>query len=473
MSALGNYVHYHKKNYRIYGTNRVGRTPSSEILNISIYMKSTKINRLLDEARVLEEEYNKLFYPTLNQVNKKTLAFKKNLSKIIQDKLDKEFGLVAGTFNPSTLSVDNNVLYTKLDNAIRITREKVGTAQVNKQNTAKHLMRQAEMLYNILNQQEFKNITEIKGKIAKVKSQLKNIYNNLNSEVAAAGGKNIKIEGDNENVESLKKIIQEFNRIPLLYKQNKVVFEWLAPYIELDMSNLAKKELKEAMLELSSKDIKIELDKEVKKSINEIIISKNIKANIFSFENNTKIVIDYKDEDNTLLSENVVVKNIDPKTKIVLLNQTSLYDLLLMTNEFNFANHYLNIVTSAPKQESSSSEIYEANMRLKQSIMTAAIANYNYNNNVSFLIINDNKKRKINVYSLRVLLYIIQDSFYDKNNKYSNVISLKDDYTISHKFENTVAERIGNILKTIRSKKISGSITPGMLSAYKDLLRSR
>lgn len=471
MSALGNYIHYHKINYKLYGTNRVGQKSSPMIVPHAETYEKNEINRLLIEAKVLEDEYNKIFYPSLNEINKKTKIFQSSLNKVIQNKLDKEFGLVAGTFNPKTLTVDSNELYSKLNYAINETKNRMGIAQINKQNTAQSLLKQADLLYDILEQQEFKDIVEIKGKIAKTKSQLKSISNRLQFLINETGGGYIKID-NNEDVESLKEIIQQFNRTPLLYKQNKALFEWIAPFIQLKTSDLAKKELRKAMKSLSSEHIKVKVDEERGISDINFNISDNVNIGTFSSDNNTKIIINYTDNGNKLQSKNVITRNISPKTKITLLNQTSLYDLLQMSNLFNFGNHYLNIVTSAKGQKANLGEVYEANRILKSSIITSAIESYEKNNNIEFLIINNGSKRKIYVYSIKILLYLVKMSFNGKDKKYSNIINLSDYYTIPQKFEPTVNQRIGNVLKTVRSKKISGSITPSMLSSYRNLLRT-
>lgn len=472
MSALGNYIHFHKANYRTWGTNKTGKYTSSTNNKISMvplasYFNQSEIQQLAREAKYLEDQYNKLFYPKYSP-SAKGAAFKKNLEQIIQKKLDKEFGSVAGTFNSQTLSVNRNELYTQLNNAIRETKERLGTAKISKNNTANNLLKQTELMYKILNQQEFQNIAEIQSKIEEAKCQLNNIKNRLLVEINEMGG-NAKIQ-DVEDIETLSNIIQEFNRVPLLYKQNRAAFEWLAPFIKIQTTSIAKKDLAKTMKSLASSKVKVEIDpdNEQKEGDLDIEIDSEVNIKTFTSDNNSQIVINYKDSQAKMQERNIIAKNIKTgSTEIQFLNQTSLYQLLTLSNTYNFANHYLNIVTAAKGQTSSMEDILEANRLLKSSILSSAIENYN---SVSFLVINDYKKRKIFVYSIKLLLYMIDEALLQGNNRYSNIITLKEDYTIPNDWEDTVAIRIGKVLTNTRNKKVSGTITPGMFNAYKNAL---
>lgn len=472
MSALGNYIHYHKINYRIYGTNRIGQLGSSGGL---FYYDPYTINiqQLMTEADYLEKQYNDLFYPSQDKINKKTKEFKNNLEKLIQKKLDKEFGLVAGTFNAETLSVDRNELYAELNRAIGTTKEKIGIAKVSKNATAQNLLKQIDLMYEILNQREFKNIQEIKGKIQSTKRKLTIIKNNLNAEIARAGSETIKISDQDNDVQSLKNIIQQFNRTPLLYKQNKAVFEWLAPFIKLQGLSLTKKELARTMRSLASDKITVKIDPEEEQGIKDISFSigSDVTINTLSNDKGSNILIEYMDTQGEFKETVIASKNITSGTKIQLINKTSLYQILSLLNSYNFGNHYLNVITSAEGQTSKPHEILEANRILKQAILSLSIKEFDSNNNSEFLIINDSKKRKIYVYSLKALVYLIQKSI-ETSNKYSNVINLSNDYTIKQKFEDTVKTRLSKVLQATKNKKIDGFISPSMLNSYLSLLRS-
>ena len=324
MSMIGDYIHFNKQNYKRWGTNKVGRNVSSDRIDsipLASYFNESKIQELMMEAKYLEDEYNKLFYPSLNEVTEKSKVFKQNLEQIIQKKLDEEFGSVAGTFNSESLSVDRNTLYAELDNAIRETRNRLGTAIVSKSTTANNLLKQVELMYNILNQQEFKNIVEIQSRISETKGQLNNIRNNLLMEINAAGG-NAKIQNV-EDVQTLSNIIQEFNRVPLLYKQNRAVFEWLAPFIKIQTTSIARQELANTMESLASFNIKVDIDPEEKQKGKDIDININSDVNIrtISSNANSQIIIDYKDRQGNMQKQNIIAKNIKTgSTEIQLLN---------------------------------------------------------------------------------------------------------------------------------------------------------
>ncbi len=470
MSMIGDYVHFHKINYIKYGTNKVGRSSpdSNRMKSIPTIsnMNKSEIQSLIKEANFLEEQYNKLFYPKRSEVNNKSKYFKKQLKNFIQKKLDEEFGSVAGSFNADNLSVDKTSLYTELSNAIRITKDRLGMAIISKNATASNLLRQTELMYNILNQQEFRSIVEIKSRIEDTKERLNNIKNNLLKEIEL-NGKSIKITNI-EDIQSLQNIIQEFNRIPLLYKQNKIVFEWLVPFIKIQSATTARKQLASFMKTLISNNVSVTIDQEEEEEGKDVNIKYNdVNIETFSVDNSTKIVIEYKDSQQVTQQSNVIAKNIRSKLQIQLLNKESLYSLLVLSNTYNFANHYLNIVASAEGQTSEESDILEANRILKGSILGATINNYS---GINFLIMNDYSKRRIYVYSIKVLLYIIQESLLSGSNRYSNIINLENNYTIPNDFQDIVKHRIANIINTIKNKRISSTIDQTMFNAYKNSL---
>lgn len=487
LSAIADYVHYHKTNYKTYGTNKycrystkwsaIGHEPKSgEQLYSSFhsYLKEDSIRKLLMEAQYLEKEYNKLFYPTKRKTTDKKLTFRKDLENIIQKKLDEEFGAVAGTFNPDTLSVDPNSLYTELNNAIKITRDRLGAAKITKTATVNSLLKQIDLIYNILNQNEFKNIVEAQAKIEEAKGRLDTIKNNLNTEISQRG-KGLKVKDLNniEDVETLEELIQEFNRTPLLYKQNRAIFEWIAPFIKIQTNSIAKKNINKTMKSLASPNVKVDIEDDNDNFLKELrsFIDEDVDISAISSATDSKITITYKDSKKGNLTKNIIARNIKTaSTEIQILNQTSLYQLLTLSNIFKFSTHYLNLVTVAGGEQMPQYDIIKANRTMKATILFLSMRLYN---GVDFLVINDYKKKKIYVYSIKLLLYLIGNNFeYGSlsSNKYSNVINLEDDYTIPNEWEDTVAQRLGKVMNYTRNKKIKVQLTPSVFNIYKDAL---
>lgn len=69
MSMIGDYVHFHKQNYKEWGINQKRTTPSETWSDAAASFKesmniATQIRGLMQEAQALEKQYNELFYPS-------------------------------------------------------------------------------------------------------------------------------------------------------------------------------------------------------------------------------------------------------------------------------------------------------------------------------------------------------------------------------------------------------------------------
>lgn len=486
MSMIGDYVHFHKQNYKEWGINQKGTTPSETWSDAAASFKesmniATQIRELMQEAQALEKQYNELFYPDKNKVTEQTANFKSAMEAVVQKKLDKEFGLMAGRFNSSNLTVDSTELYEQLREAINSTRERIGIAEIKKIQTAQQLLNQVNLMYDILNDNQLKNVKAAQNKISQAKNQLKMIENNLQAQIDAAGGSSIKISNTTKDAQTLNAIIQEFNRTPLLYNQNELLFEWILPFIQFQTAALAKEELVKAMEELAS-DSKVILgdslmtvqspDLKNAKLTDIDIITNNVKMKTFTTKSKTDVVITYTDNQRQLQKKNVSAKNIsNPHVKLV--NNTSLYRILTLSNSYNFATHYLNVVTSAKGQRSTRSQIMQANRLMKTLILKLGAEGYDANNSAELLIVNNNTEGHIYVYNLKALVYIIQDTILKNKGQYSNIVDMDDSFTINQTFDEKSADkRIVKVIQSIQNVKLTAALNASMLNSYLGLLKT-
>lgn len=483
MSALGNYVHYHKANYHKWGINQINTSPSEswdaaassfkENLNIASEMQS-----LMEEAKALEKQYNDLFYPPEGVVSQNAKIFKEAMESAIQNKLDEEFGMLAGSFNSDNLTVDSNALYAELSKAISVTKERIGTVEIKKHTTAKQLLDQVNMMYSILEQNEFKDVAEAQSRLIEAKSQLSIIRENIQAEIKRGSGRNIAIRNLANDIESLSEIIKEFNRIPVLTNQNGAVFEWILPFIKFQNSAIGKEALSKEMHSLASGGsilgdviVTVEIpDLEDNKLTDVDIISNNIKIKTFSTRSKTDVMIEYVDSIGDLQTKAVSAKNMK-KNHVKLVSDTSLYRVLTLSNSYNFATHYLNIVTAADGQNSSRELILEANHLIKGLTLKLAAEGYDTTNSAELLIVNNYSERHIYVYNLKALVYLIQDAIINQG-KYSNIINISDSYTIDQSFNKESKEkRILNVIRSTQSTKITVNLNENMLNSYLSLLK--
>lgn len=484
-SAIGNYIHYHKRNYENWGINQKNTTPS-ENWNVAAaefknkLLEINDINNLMLETAELEKQYNDFFYPS-NKSNKEIKKFRETIQKVIQERLNEQFGLAAGSFNFSDLTVKETELNRKLSEAIRKTKESIGEVELRTVRTAQDLLERVQLLFRILDSNEFKNIKQAKTRINQAKRELNVIQSDLINRINISHGKRVKIDKKSEEIETVKGFIKEFNRVGSIGNQNGIIFEWLLPFIQFQSSALAKEELRKALtdlvndksVQLGDTKITVDIPDLQDNNLTDIdIITNNIKIKTFSTTSKTDVMITYTDSDNQLKEKAVSAKNMY-NLEAHLVNRTTLYNILLLSNSYNFATHYLNVVTVAQGEKSGPERIMEANRLIKGLILKFAAEGYDANNRSELLIVNHQTSKHIYVYNIRVLIYLIQNNIINDNGKYSNaVVDFRDDFTISQSFDkDSKDKRIIKVIQSTMKNKIDVKLDTEMLNSYTSLLR--
>lgn len=466
MSALGNYVHYYKFNYNKWGTNLPNTSKSIDTQTSFSAFKETltntnQIKSYIEEAKYLEKRYNKLYY------NKDTSAlaidFRKRLEKIMQDNLNKQYGAQAGNVSLIDLTVEETELYKKLSQAIADTQKQIKVLELTKETTVKQLLNSVDKLIMLLNNNNFKNISEIENHISYITSELQNIKSRfLNITPTELVFKN-----EYNNIETINSIIREFNRVPSLYDQNNKLFSWLLPFIGLNLSSIAKSTLKQEMIkiqDLFGGDITIELDDLSGVNITDIDISmEHINIKTISSLDETTVNITYTDKE-SLKTKKIIPINLIPDIQLV--KDKSLYDILNLANINDFANHYLNVVTKAGRQASSSEQVLQANRLLKSFIVGLGA-----DGNSDFIIINDSTKKEIKVYSVKAIILLLQEKIVTSN-KFGSEINLGVQHTrIAHRWSPvSKEERIKKILDVTKKRKINAMLDSSNFKQYIKLI---
>lgn len=480
MSAIGDYIHFHQKNYITHGINQLHDSPSEKWGDAVAAFKnelniSNEIQNLMQQAKYLENQYNDLFYGN----SADNTDFLKTLQEFVQNKLNEKFGLMAGTFNAKNLSVDRTELYAKLKKAIDSTRKKIGKINLDKDITLNSFMNKINQLQLLLQQNQFKNISEIQPKLNEAKIELNMIAENVEKMINEAGGKS-KINNNDINFLKLTNIIQQFNRVPLLYNQAGDLFEWILPFIQLQSSNLAKQAMVEKMNELAEERvqgdtyIKIEMPDLLDNSlVDQDIIMDRINISTISTRSKTDVIISYIDNQNQLQTKNVSAKSITGKY-IKLAQETTLYRTLLLSQDYNFATHYLNMVSGSSQGGwADSAQIYQANRLIKGLILKLGAQGYDANNPSELLIVNNRKEAHIYVYNLKALVYLIQKAMVQQG-KYTNLIrGMSDNYKINQIYQKEgPSTRILNIIRETQNVKITANLSGAALNQYLNLLRN-
>lgn len=479
MSAIGDYIHYYKRNYRKYGTNLPGTFPSENYNSVISKIKkdisqSNKAQASAANAKKIEDEYNRIFYN--KNSDRAAVAFRNELEKKIQESLDKQYSIAAGRFDFDSFTIEETDLQRQLTIAVEKTRESFRITEARKENTVRELLNKTDKLLRLLDSNEFKSIQGIQRELTNARNEINIIRNKMKSQLNFA---NDSVSFDYSDVQTINKVIQEFNRVPSLYNQNQFLFEWLVPFIGLKIGNIAKEELQEYMEQLiaslnSDSDIvKVEMDiqeliaKKVKLLDIEIPMD-HVTIKTTTGRESTDVNITYSDKPN--MATPAVRQAKEPSGRdIILLNQESLYSILYFNNKYNFSNHYLNIVTKArKKQRFENDSILEANRILKSLILN----NINASSLKDYIVLSNPSKSKVEVYSLETLLYILQDRMLNSRGRYSNIIDLKNSFSIPQKWSKVSKEdRIKNVISSVQKTRVSGRINKGEFKTYLSLLR--
>lgn len=473
---LGDYVHYNQSNYDAFGINRITESPSEgwdkaaqqliDQINVA-----DEINKLMTQAKEMENIYNNLYYGT-GDSDAQSQKFRQAMQQASQELLEEKFGLMAGNFNPSNIGVDASQQYTRLRSAIKATRDKIKINMVHQTDTTNELIKEIQKINQLMEEDEIKNITFAQQRIAEVKNITKRIENQLTRES--------KVPISSEDIETLNKIIMEFNRDPLPYNQAGDLFEWVAPYIELRASNLGKEELVKEMKKLSKTSnlgeaqISIDMPDLLSSENLEVDIQQgNIDIKTATARSKTDVTVSYKDNQGREFNNlQVSAKSISGK-HIKLVELTSLYRVFVLSQNYTFATHYLNVVSaSGGKGKVNPSQILQANRLVKGLALKMGAEGYDINNPAELLVVNNRKEKHIYVYNLKALVYIIVDAMINQG-KYTGVIKgLSDDFTIKQKFEDTKENRIGKLVQAINNVKITGTLSGAQLNAYLSLLQN-
>ena len=483
-SAITEYIHFYQKNYNKWGINRSGTIKSGSLEASFSETRNqirdrTELNKLLKEAAQIEKDYNELFFP-----NKQT-DFSKMLVEVAQETLQQQFGAAAGRINNSSFNVESSILSKQYKDQIKKIREKINVANLQQQATTKQILNELNKLNQVLLNLDNAPINSqlLRTRIQNAKNQLKQIKIKIQKEITG-GVKGLNFSTD---IQTINKLIQQFNRSFTWYNQRGDLFEWLLPLIQLKSTKLVGEDLKKAMKSLvgtgnigavkttiTFPDFLNMTNQQLSESIN----SKKIKMQIADVRNKTDVIIQYKTGNGQYQDLAVSAKSVTGR-HIKLVDQTSLYRVLVFSENYNFIKHYLNIVSWSTKGgKADLDQIIQANRLVKGLIMQLAAQGFDLNNPSELLIMHDVKQKKINVYNIKALIYLIQNEILNGNNKYNNLIKINnsqnfsDNFVIQQNFEETVEQRLSYLLKEINNKKITAHIYGNQLNNYLSLLKT-
>lgn len=473
MSAITEYIHYYQSNYDTWGINRKNTIKSGTMEAAFSQMRNqlrddNELKKLLQQAQDIEKAYNDLFFP------KTPTQFSKMLQEVAEEALKQQFGTAAGKVNAENFNVESTKLSSDYKKKIKQIREKIKIENLKQQATAKQMLNTIDQLSQILLNLEGTNSTVLKNRILQAKNKISQIKNKIKKQW---GLDNITFKDD---IDTLNKLIQQFNRSFTWYNQRGDLFEWMLPLIKLKGTNLAGDELKKVMKSLigannlgaASTEIQLPDFLNLEEPESENINTKKFKMQIVNVRNKTDVIIEFPIENGEYKNINVSAKSVSGK-HVKLVDETSLYRVLVFSQNYDFIKHYLNIISwSNNGGRASEQDIINANKLVKALIMQLAAQGFDLNNPAELLIMHNIKEKKINVYNIKALIYKIKEQIVSKNNfRYNNLIKGFDDrYTINQPFEDTVQQRLVFLFNEINKQKITAHIYGTQLNDYLKIL---
>lgn len=476
MSAITEYIHFYQSNYQKYGIVRKGSDNPSPSLEVSFneiknrISDGSELSELLIEAKQIEKEYNDLFFPKFQT------DFSKMLLEIAQEELKKQFGDKAGQIT-SNFNIQGNTQLNQYKKALDNIVKNLKISYLEKKATVKTMLKRIEQLSKILLQLENSDSKIIKNKLQRGRQQLQQVQKSIQQKV--------KLQNNNfsKDIETINKLIQQFDRSFTVHNQRGDLFEWMLPLIKLKSANLSKEELKKAMKNLIGSNnfgneyVEIKLSDFIENTIQQPSSSVNtdqMEMKIVNVRNRIDVKIQY-DIGNGQYKEIPVSAKSVSKKNVKILDETTLQRILLFSQNYNFARHYLNIITYSDdlNNKASESQIFNANKIVKSLIIQLGLQGFDLKNPAELLILHNVKKGKIEVYNIKALIYIIKEKINSQNFNYRNIITgFNEDFTIKQSFQDTVEKRLNSILNTIHGTKITAHIKAAQLNDYLKLLEN-
>lgn len=484
MSAITEYIHYYQANYDKWGINRIN-TLKSENVTASFANTRNRLSnpselfKLLAEAKKIEEDYNNLFFP------KTPTDFSKMLEEVAQETLQEEFGAAAGKINKENFDVIGDKELRDYKQKIKNVRKIIEVNNLKKEATTQQILTAIKKLTDVLlNLENTKNSSNVQARIERAKVELNQIKKRIQTE---SGIKNLNMIKD---IQTINNFIQQFNRsfsismTGSVYNQRGDLFEFLLPLIKLKSTSLVGDELKKEMKSLvkannlGASEISISFADFLNMPESELstsVTAKNFKMSIANVRSKTDVIVQYEISPGRYKSIPVSAKSVS-KPHVKLVDNTSLYNVLVFSKNYDFIKHYLNIITwSKQGGRASDTQIHQANRLVQGLIMQLAAQGFDLNNPSQLLIMHDLSQRKIKVYNIKALVYLIQQQLLQGNSKYKGLIKgfEGDNYTIHQYFEETVQKRLNYLLNEIKHKKLFAFIYGAQLDDYLKLLNGK
>lgn len=485
MSALGDYVHFHKKNYEKYGINPPrDKGPSADFSSTIAEVRNqlnniAEINISVNKANELAKQYNDLFYKQTN--DGKILEFRKQLEIALNEKLKERFQDLAGEVSMTDFSVksgQNSIL--QFNDAFSTIKGQTKGAQKQGHITyAGKLLKKLQTIVDTLTQQMgvSKNSVQLQNELSNLHTQLSSVIADINSKITEQGSKRLMLGPNDTNILTIQALIKEYSKIDLNLQKGQV-FEWALSSINANIQELADTELLESMRRVMGANVIGDASYDVKmKDFKDFKYNENIRFSLSDIKAGNKPIrskIDVTITEGSGVQGAISAKNTTHPNWIAIVKDTTLYNILTLTHSYDFANHYLNVIvkTKSESNTSSASNLTEANRLIKGLALQSALVGY-LDDKPDFLVVNDANNKKINVFSMKALLYLIQQDVINGKQDFP-VEGINNNTSILQQWEDKDVGgadlRISKVLSKLSDFKVSAHLNASIFDSYAKLL---
>lgn len=499
MSAIGEYVHLTANGYNQYGILRWGRSGGSPNFDFS-NAQNSELNQLKSKLQTvqntqdLEDTINAFFR---RQQGGTSTNVDEEIKAAVLQQMKQNFKDKLGNINWNTGNVEKTE-YLKQTSIGKLRQLGKDAEKARDMNKIKQKVKQLESIRDTLAQNIKEGDLQKSTELTPLLEQLKTEFNSLEQELESApGSKDILMKSPSfmdkqrDLIKFMNQIITDYAALPAYALQKGEVFEYLVPYI----IGVAQDK---AIIDITENIENLKVGKEPTETIqfkpnayalysakdqeyHEITFDQsilNIKDNAVQGKIDIYLQLNGQEIGASLKNYNLSSKN----PMVHTLSDTTLF-YFLQDLAPDFVNHYLNLNTThlAGKGKINLTKRKESRQALRSIIAAKAFVGGSYERKVAdLLIINDNSKGEVKIYSMRKLIDAISEADQKsntlisvqliQNNKKHPIMSqnLFNNKSVNDQ-DKTGTMRISKLINSLHSVKIKASVNNSWLLSQHEI----
>lgn len=481
MGAIGDYIHYTAQGYNEYGIMRKTKKKQHSFLAD----KNTEIGKIKakagspsnDAIQKLEKGLNDFFS---NMKTGNSTEVETQIVKEIEDKMKNQFKEKLGSINKAT----GDITASEEQKERAISQIRKIAAENNKEEILTDIQKRISRINGLLPKLASDlNLDESFDRIEKEYQSINKEFKDLENKIKNSKRMSQKtaekiVVRENNLIKRINALTSAYAATPAISLQKGEFLEYLVAYIGGFMSGKAVTEISETIDSFktggATEEVKIDVENFVQGFTTEEDGTEKIKfdKDVLTIKHSQQKIDVQIDINKERLGASI--KNIDLQKKNARIHTVSGSNLMFFLQDIapDFVNHYLNLNASHPSRKGRSIDktaLEDVNKNMKAVIAAKAITGATYGRTAAnVFIVNDNKTGRVRIVSMKRLVDAIA------NLENTNDISVKLNGKSIYKKQNfinkipkddtdrTGAARISILLNSLRSIKLSSSISGGL-----------